>query len=93
MPYRFSIQSSLIIRSRRGYNDAELNTDQFILTGSIGWSIKRVVFSLDGYDLLRQIKSISYIVNAYGRSESWSNTVPSYVMLRLRYHIDIKPKH
>ncbi len=92
LPYRFSIQSSLIIRSRRGYNDAELNTDQFILTGSIGWSIKRVVFSLDGYDLLRQIKSISYIVNAYGRSESWSNTVPSYVMLRLRYHIDLKPK-
>lgn len=92
LPYSLSLQSSLIIRSRRGYNDSKLNTDQFILTGSIGWSIKRVHFSLDGYDLLRQIKSISYIVNAYGRSESWSNTVPSYIMLRLRYYLDLQPK-
>ena len=37
-------------------------------------------------------KSVNYYVNALGRTESWSNTIPRYLMVRVRYHLDLSPK-
>ena len=94
LPLNFSISSNLTIRSRRGYSDPNLNTDTYILNGSIGGWLKRtgIRFSIEGYDLLHQIKSVTYRVDAYGRTEAWSNTLPSYIMLRLSYHLNLQPK-
>ncbi len=94
LPLDFTISSSLTIRSRRGYSDPNLNTDTYILNGSIGWYLRNTSlrFSIDGYDLLHQIKSVTYRVDAYGRTEAWSNTLPSYIMLRLSYHLNLQPK-
>lgn len=94
LPLNFTISSNLTIRSRRGYSDPNLNTDTYILNGSIGGWLKKtgIRFSIDGYDLLHQIKSVTYRVDAYGRTEAWSNTLPSYIMLRLSYHLNLQPK-
>ncbi len=94
LPLNFTISSNLTIRSRRGYSDPNLNTDTYILNGSIGWYLRNTSlrFSIDGYDLLHQIKSVTYRVDAYGRTEAWSNTLPSYIMLRLSYHLNLQPK-
>ncbi len=80
--------------TRKGYDDPTLNSNEILwnATASWTWKKKRLSFILDAYDILGQIKVISAHSNALGRTESWSNTLPRYVLLRLRYHLDISPK-
>lgn len=94
LPLNFRIASNLNIRTRRGYADANLNTDTYILNGSISWFWKQtgISFTLDGYDLLHQIKSITYTIDPYGRTESWNNNLPRYAMLRISFHKFHSPK-
>ncbi len=94
LPLNLSIASNLDIHTRRGYTDARLNTDSYILNGSISWYWKQtgLKFTLDGYDLLHQIKSITYTIDPYGRTESWNNILPRYAMLRISFHKFLSPK-
>lgn len=94
LPADFRLSSNLTLYCRRGYSDPTLNTNEYIWNASASWHWKkaRLTFALDGYDLLHQIKAVSQFVDAFGRTESWSNTVPRYAMLRIRYHLDLSPK-
>lgn len=94
LPANFRISSNFTIYCRRGYSDSALNTNEYIWNGSTSWYWKktRLTFALDIYDILHQIKSVSQYVDALGRTESWSNTLPRYAMLRIRYHLDLSPK-
>lgn len=94
LPADFRISSNLTLYCRRGYSDPTLNSNEYIWNASASWHWKkaRLTFALDGYDLLHQIKAVSQFVDAFGRTESWSNTLPRYAMLRIRYHLDISPK-
>ena len=51
-----------------------------------------LMFILDGYDMLGQVRNLSYTVNAQGRTETWVNNIPSYVMLSLRWNFAKKPR-
>ncbi|MDE6166461.1 MAG: hypothetical protein K2F58_05140, partial [Muribaculaceae bacterium] len=79
---------------RRGYSNQALNTNEAIwnITASWHWKKKNLTFMVDGYDLLGQVKKITYGVDALGHTEAWSNSLPRYFLLRLRYHIDVSPK-
>lgn len=94
LPANIVLSSNLTLYSRRGYSDAALNTNEYIWNASASWHWKRahLTFAIDGYDLLHQIKAVSQYVDALGRTESWSNTLPRYAMLRVRYHINLSPK-
>ncbi len=94
LPADFRISTNMTLYCRRGYSDPTLNTNEYIWNASASWHWKkaRLTFALDGYDLLHQIKAVSQYVDAFGRTESWSNTLPRYAMLRIRYHLDLSPK-
>lgn len=94
LPADFRLSSNLTLYCRRGYSDPTLNTNEYIWNASASWHWKktRLTFAIDGYDLLHQIKAVSQYVDAFGRTESWSNTLPRYAMLRIRYHLDLSPK-
>lgn len=94
LPADFRISSNITLYCRRGYADPALNTNEYIWNACASWHWKktRLTFTLDGYDLLHQIKAISQYVDAFGRTESWSNTLPRYAMFRIRYHLDLSPK-
>jgi len=49
-------------------------------------------FSVRGYDILNQTKSIGYTVNAQGRTQEVYNTLPRFVMFTVKYSFDFKPK-
>ena len=80
--------------SRRGYSDSKLNTDNLIWNASIGTSFDKgkLITRLEGFDLLQQLTSVQYYVNGQGRTETWRNTLPSYVMLHCIYRLNVNPK-
>ncbi|MBD5178877.1 MAG: outer membrane beta-barrel protein [Bacteroidales bacterium] len=94
LPYDIGLSSNATLFTRRGYDDPALNSNEVVWNASASWTWKkqRLTFILDAYDMLGQIKVISAYSNALGRTETWKNTLPRYVLLRLRYHLDVSPK-
>ena len=44
------------------------------------------------FDILHQLSSTQYSVNAQGRTETWRNCIPRYAMLTLAYKFQKMPK-
>ena len=80
--------------SRRGYGSTELNTDDFVLNASISQPFfkGKLIARLEAFDLLHQLSSTQYTVNAQGRTETWYRSLPHYVMVHLVYHWNKNPK-
>ena len=47
---------------------------------------------IDGFDILGQLSSLSQYLNSQGRTESYRNTLHSYVMAHVLYRLNKKPK-
>jgi len=89
------INTDLTIYSRRGYNDASMNDDNLVWNADVTKSFlksKNLILKLEGFDLLHQLDNVRTEVNAQGRTETWYNVVPSYVMLHLIYRLNVLPK-
>lgn len=71
-----------------------MNTDDLVWNASLTQPLfkSRVLLQLEGYDLLHQLSNVYGSYNAQGRSETWHNSVPSYVMLHLTYKLNVMPK-
>ena len=85
----------LTLYSRRGYNDASMNDDNLVWNADITKSFlksKNLILKLEGFDLLHQLDNVRTEVNAQGRTETWYNVVPSYLMLHLIYKLNVLPK-
>jgi len=80
--------------SRRGYGSSDLNTDDFVLNASISQPFfkGKLIARIEAFDLLHQLSSTQYSVNAQGRTETWYRSLPHYVMLHLVYHWNKNPK-
>lgn len=55
--------------------------------GARPWSLR-----LEGFDLLHQLSNTRRVLNAQGITETWTNSLPSYVMLHLTYRWNKQPK-
>ena len=89
-----TLSADATMYSRRGYGSAELNTDDFVLNASLSqpfWKGK-LIARIEAFDLLHQVSSTQYSVNAQGRTETWFRSLPHYVMLHLVYHWNRNPK-
>lgn len=90
----FSISSDFTIFSRRGYEDQSMNNNNLIWNATVSQSIgKRFVIKCTGFDLCHQLSSTRSQVNAQGRTETWYNVVPSYVLVHLLYRLNLFPKN
>ena len=80
--------------SRRGYGSSDLNTDDFVLNASISQPFLKgkLIARIEAFDLLHQLPSTQYTVNAQGRTETWYRSLPHYVMAHLVYHWNKNPK-
>lgn len=80
--------------SRRGYGSALMNTDDFVLNASISqpFFTGKLIARIEAFDLLHQLSSTQYTVNAQGRIETWYRSLPHYVMAHLVYHWNKNPK-
>lgn len=78
---------------RRGYNSDNMNTDELIWNAQLSRSFfkGKLTAKLTAYDLLKKLSTVSYGVDAQGRTETWYRSVPRYVMLSLAYKFNKKP--
>lgn len=80
--------------SRRGYGSSDLNTNDFVMNASLSQSLfkGKLIAKIEAFDILHQLSSTQYHVNAQGRTETWYRSLPHYVMLHLAYHWNKNPK-
>ncbi len=92
LPWDFEVSMNMHERSRRGYNDSSMNTNEFIWNGQISKPFlknKSLIVALNFYDLLRQQSNYERWVNATSRTDTQYNSVNSYMMLHVRYRLNI----
>jgi hypothetical protein len=90
-PWGTAISTSAHMSSRRNYANAEANTNEFIWNAQISQSLlkgKPLTFSLQFYDILHNKSSFSFSENAFARTESWNNSINSYVMFHVIYRFN-----
>ncbi|MDE7376170.1 MAG: outer membrane beta-barrel family protein, partial [Muribaculaceae bacterium] len=93
LPAHLSLLTQIQMYKRVGMSDSALNKPQWVWTMSLQYAPdKKWVISLDGFDILRQLSPAQVTVNSQGRMETYTNTLPSYFMARVQYHINISPK-
>ena len=94
LPWKFEFSTSLLLNTRYGYSDDKFNTKQLI------WSarLKRFFFNgrfgmeLEAFDLLNEMSSYSYSLNAQMQTETYRNVLRRYVMLNLSFRLNKEPK-
>lgn len=94
LPAGFGLNTDFTFYTRRGYGVRELDTTDAV------WNMRatytrpkgRWVFMLDGFDLLHRLSNVHYAVNAAGRTVTYTNTLPRYVLLSVQYRLTVNPK-
>lgn len=91
---KLTLATDLTMFSRRGYESEVMNTDELIWNAQLSRSFCKgaLTAKLLAYDLLQNLSSTRYSINAQGRTETWYNYIPRYVMFSLAYKFNKKPK-
>lgn len=94
MPWKIHLSTRLNMYSRRGYDEAVMNTDYLIWNASLSRSFlkDRLMVKVEGVDLLRQMRSVYMDVNVQGKTETYYNIVKGYYMLTLGWKLTRNPK-
>ena len=91
-PWGTSLNSSLSINSRRGYNDSSMNTDEFVWNAQLSQGFLKgnpLTIMLQFYDLLRQQSTFSRAISATSRTDTEYNAINSYAMLHVVYRLNL----
>ncbi len=91
-PWGTSLNTSLSINSRRGYNDSSMNTDEFVWNAQLSQGFlkgKPLTIMLQFYDLLRQQSTFSRAISATSRTDTEYNAINSYAMLHVIYRLNL----
>jgi hypothetical protein len=89
-----SVATDIRMYSRRGYQSEMMNTDDLIWNAELARSFfnEKLTLKLTAFDLLHKLSNKQYSVNAQGRTETWNNCIPRYIMLSVAYKFNMRPK-
>ncbi len=91
-PWNMSLSTDLGMDSRRGYDDASMNTNELIWNAQLSQSFLKenaATISVQWYDILRERSNISRSISATGRSDTWNNAIHNYVMVHFIYRLNL----
>jgi hypothetical protein len=90
--YNWQLENQLNMTNRSGYNDDTFNTTHWVWNSSLAKSFLKgnLTLKFSAVDILKQISSVYYTVNAQGRTETWVNSLPRYVMLHILYKLHVR---
>ena len=91
-PWSMSLATNIGQSSRRGYEDASMNTDELIWNAQLSQSFLKenaATVSIQWYDILRERSNISRALSAIQRTDTWSNAINSYVMVHFIYKLNL----
>ena len=88
-----TVATDINMYCRRGYNSSMMNTDDLVWNAQFTRSLckGRITAKLQAFDLLHSLSNVRYNINAQGRTETWYNCIPRYVMLTAAYKFTKKP--
>lgn len=94
IPWHLQFSTDITNFCHRGYSDVTMNRDELIWNVRLTRSILKgkLAISLDGFDLLGHLSNRQYILNTQGRTETYTNVIPRYAMLRISYRFNKNPK-
>lgn len=87
LPLGFEVSTDLTDYNRRGYNDDEMNTSEVVWNARVTKKLlaNKLSLSLDAFDILGNLNSTQFTLNSQGRTETWTNSIPRYLMLHASY--------
>ncbi len=92
MPWDMVFSTNINQSSRRGYDDESMNTDELIWNAQLSQSFlpgNAATVSVQWYDILRERSNIGRSISATQRTDTWTNTINSYVMVHFIYKLNI----
>ena len=94
LPYNFQCSTDLTMYSRRGYANAAANTNDLVWNARLSKTFPKagITLAVDGFDILGNLNNISQVINSQGRTETYRNSLPRYVMLHAIYRLNKQPK-
>ncbi|MCM1519570.1 MAG: outer membrane beta-barrel family protein [Lachnoclostridium sp.] len=95
LPAGFGISTDLTNYTRRGYGMKEIDKSFVVWNLRLSYCpprASRFVFMVDGFDMLHQLSNVNYAVNAAGRTVSYTNALPRYVLFSVQYRLNLQPK-
>lgn len=94
LPWKLELSTDMNLYTRRGYNDPQLNTDEWVWNARLSRPFLkgRLLLMVDGFDLLGQRSNVTRTINAQGRVETWNNTLSRYLLLHIVWRWHKKPK-
>jgi len=91
-PWGMQVATDINMHSRRGYNDANMNTNELIWNAQIAQSFlrgKALTVRLQLYDILARQSNFARNINANSRQDTWTNAINSYAMLHVSYRLHV----
>lgn len=91
-PWNIQITTGLTQNSRRGFSDKSMNTNELVWNAQVSQSFlksKSLTVSLQLYDILHNLSSVSRTIDALKRSDTSYNTINSYAMLHVIYNVNL----
>ena len=94
LPLDIEISTDITMFSRRGYSNPSMNTDDLVWNASMSKGVmnNNLTFTLEAFDILHNLSNIRYELNGMGRTETWVNCIPRYLMFKARYRLNIQPR-
>ncbi len=94
LPMGFEINSNINEMKRTGFNDDTLNDNSLVWNARLTKTFLKGVLTvnLDAFDILGQISRTQVVLDSQGRAETWSNTLPRYVLLHCSYKFNLGMK-
>ncbi len=91
-PWGMALSTDLSEQCRRGYEDANMNTNELIWNAQLSQSFlkgRTATISVQWYDILRERSNISRNISATMRTNTWTNAINSYVMVHFIYRLNL----
>lgn len=95
LPAGLGISTDFFCYTRRGYGLKQLDTTDPVWNTRLSWcppSNSRWLIALDAFDMLHSLSNVNYAVTATGRTVSYTNTLPRYLLLTVQYRLNIQPR-
>lgn len=88
LPWNMTLSMDIQMRSRRGYADANMNTDQLLWNAQLSQRFlkrRNLIVTLRAYDLLNQRDEVTRRITESARTDSRSAMVHQYVVCSVMY--------
>lgn len=94
LPLGFQVATDVTMYSRRGYSDQTMNTNEFVWNMRLSKKFMKgnLIVQADGFDILGNLSNIQRTINAQGKTETFTNVIPSYFLVHLTYRFNKYPK-